>query len=853
MSIKDCLLEVQSAVKDFLSKEEAEELLLTIKNNIELKKGSKKIEESLEKITKEVLNDVEISKKVEALNRLKDREKVIQLYKYIDEVWNDNPMAGVKAILVGLQDARRGAKDSVDGAIVDYQNRYMGFFHSLQKYKTPEGINLLDVLNQKALHKEIIQEVMDNPYLTLTPNEKRLLTENGLSAPQDKPLYANKNAYEVAKLIKEWNEIVVRDKNDLGAWISMLPGYVFRQSHLPEKMLRAAGGSIKEELAHKAAWIEFVLPRLDRFKTFQGANPEEFLSNVWDNILSGQHIKTLEAGQHFGSKNIAKRQSAERVLHFKDGKSFYDYDQKFGNGDLKTSLFFGLNKAGQDNGMMSKLGTNPENTVRTLIDLLKKKNKGLKAQSIDFSAIEKEFLNLNGAVNHISSIGNNATVAKIGAGLRTLSTTGKLTALPVTSIADIAYMMSEAGFHKIPQVDFFKTLFKELKRTRSSKELKDLLEPLGLFTDSFSAHFSEHFTLRENATGAFNTYQSNFFKYLGFNGLMRKYKSAMALALQNHYGKLTSKSWNKLDDQYRSTLSMYNIDEAKWNMIRKTSLKDFEGNKYLTIEKTNEISDADALAYFKKKNPQYKKITNKQINDVKKDIQSNWRVFIHDRIHQGIIEPGRREKAIMNRGFRKGTIEGELYAMLWHFKSFSLSVYTKPIERALKSYAPGTSTTTKISSLVGLGITTTFWGYIALSIGDMLAGKEPRDPKNPKTLMAAFMKGGGGGIYFDMLQSEFSRSNGGALTTIAGPVYSDLHGFGKVLSDTVQGKFDKAGLKAFRLFEANTPVDAWFIRPAYQALIGYQVKEMLDPGYFRRLERNTKKRTGQDFYNYIKP
>jgi len=33
MSIKDCLLEVKDAVKDFLSNEEAEELLLNIKNN----------------------------------------------------------------------------------------------------------------------------------------------------------------------------------------------------------------------------------------------------------------------------------------------------------------------------------------------------------------------------------------------------------------------------------------------------------------------------------------------------------------------------------------------------------------------------------------------------------------------------------------------------------------------------------------------------------------------------------------------------------------------------------------------------------------------------------------------------
>lgn len=846
MSIKNCLLEVKEAVKDFLSNEEAEELLLNIKNKLELKRGAKKIEAELDKISKEVLNDVQISKKIELLNKLKDKEKILELYKYIDEIWNDNPMQGIKALLVGLQASRKGTRDSVDGAIVDYQNKYIsGFFNTLERF------DLLDTFNQRALHKEIIQEVMDNPFLSMSGADKAKLKRAGIPLPEDKPLYANKDAYKIAKTIKEWNEIVVKDKNSLGAWINMLPGYVFRQSHLVEKMLKAAGESAKDEVAHKAAWIEYILPKLDHIKTFEGADPKKFLSNVWDNIIAGKHIKTLEAGQHFGSKNIAKRQSAERVLHFKDGKSFYDYDQKFGNGDLRESLYFGFNKAGQDNGMMSKLGTNPENNLRTLIDLLAKKYKGLKGKDLDFSKIEKEFANLNGSVNHIEAGGNNATIAKIGGGLRTLSTTGKLTALPITSVADIAYMMSEAGFNKIDQISFLGTLFKELKRTKSPQELKDLLEPLGLFVDSFGGHFSEHFVLRENATGAFNTYQTNFFKYIGFNGLMRKYKSAMALALQNHYGKLTSKSWNQLDEQYRNILGLYNIDDAKWNMMRKTTLKDFEGNKYLAIEKITEISDDDALAYLKKTKPQYKKFSQKQINDVKKEVQSNWRVLLHDRIHHGIIEPGRREKAIMNRGFKKGTLEGEIMAMLWQFKSFALSVYTKPIERTLKAYAPGTTIGTKMAALVGLGITTTFWGYVALTIGDLLSGKEPRDPKNPKTIGAAFLKGGGGGIYFDLLQAEFSRSNGGALSTIAGPVYSDLSGFGKVLTNAVQGKFDKAGFKAYRLFESNTPIDAWFIRPAYQYLIGYQIKEMLDPGYFRRLERHTKKRTGQDFF--LKP
>ena len=79
MSIKDCLLEVKNAAKDFLSDEEANELLLNIKNKLELKKGAKKIEAIEEKISKEVLNDIKISKKIELLNKLRDKEKILEL------------------------------------------------------------------------------------------------------------------------------------------------------------------------------------------------------------------------------------------------------------------------------------------------------------------------------------------------------------------------------------------------------------------------------------------------------------------------------------------------------------------------------------------------------------------------------------------------------------------------------------------------------------------------------------------------------------------------------------------------------------------------------------------------------
>ena len=65
----------------------------------------------------------------------------------------------------------------------------------------------------------------------------------------------------------------------------------------------------------------------------------------------------------------------------------------------------------------------------------------------------------------------------------------------------------------------------------------------------------------------------------------------------------------------------------------------------------------------------------------------------------------------------------------------------------MDSYGPDESKligATMLASTLMLG---TIFGYIVLSIKDMLSGRSPRDPKKVSVLMQAFVQGGGGGIY----------------------------------------------------------------------------------------------------------
>jgi hypothetical protein len=74
-----------------------------------------------------------------------------------------------------------------------------------------------------------------------------------------------------------------------------------------------------------------------------------------------------------------------------------------------------------------------------------------------------------------------------------------------------------------------------------------------------------------------------------------------------------------------------------------------------------------------------------------------------------------------------------------------------------------------IRGMAALVITSGFMGYMAMTMKDLLKGKEPRDPTKGKTIMAAFLEGGGLGIYGDVLFKE-QRDAGSVVAGLVGPV-----------------------------------------------------------------------------------
>tara|TARA_R110000803_G_scaffold99205_2_gene167249 strand:+ start:4130 stop:6679 length:2550 start_codon:yes stop_codon:yes gene_type:complete len=849
MSINKCLIEVQSAVKDVFNDEEARDILNKIQSKLDEKRTLKELGTTEDKIAKEILEEEKKIKLIKKRNTLNARIKVYEHFAKGIEHFNGKPIEHINSLLVGTSSSKKFSQFSTDNKQVLYRNKYKSGFET-----EISNLGLDDLIVREELQPFIFIEHHDNPFLKLTNQQKKIMIENNQPIPKDEPITGNQNAYDIAKIGKKYNDMALDDKNSLGAYIKRDSNYVFRTSHVGERMMRAAGDDVTNEAVHKAKWIEDIKNAIDLDRDFKGKNDNEInksLGNAWSNILSGHTLTALGTSSRTGSRNIATRLSAEKIFHFKDGKSFFEYNQKYGHGDYVTSLEQGFLKSGQDAGLMDVLSTNPEKFLGDLVSLYQNHYGGSIAKDLSVEKFRKNIMELDGSIN----VGHGNTLAKVGSVIGAAQEVGKLTAIAPTSFfGDIPNIMTQVKHDDMNVLSSMNIVFSELFRSSNKKELKQVLQPFGLFVDNFVSGLNQHATINEDMVGSVAKFKAGFYKWTGFKALMERMKSGVFLAYQNHYGILAKENnWNQLSEQTQRVLGLYGVDDGMWNMMRKTTLRKFEGYDLLTIDDLAELPKNNIIDYLKKTQPTLTKFSDTKIRETRNEIQSRWRMFLYSRVHMGILEPGARERAYLNQGLPRGSSSGFLARLITKFKSFPTTVYTKKLEVLVKGSGEDIKASNYIPALTYYTILGTVFGYASLSFADMLAGKEPRDPTDPKTMAASMAKGGGASIMGDLLYQEISRSNGGAASTILGPAFSDLEGLMNVLKNTAQGKFDKAGLKAYRLFEANTPIDIWYLRPVYNFLIGYHIKDILDPGYFDRLEGYTKKATGQDFYNYIKP
>jgi hypothetical protein len=816
--LSKCFEEVKRLTGDLLPDEQINQILDEAKIKINENKFQGAEVKSEKILAQEIIDKFEYDQVLKKRNLAENNMKALERYeKIIDAVDTSNgkinPIEAVRGYLVGMQKFSKITRDSIGLKQATLENdeirKLVNAIRSLNK-------DAWNDFSEGRIDLEIMREMIGEP--------------TGI-----------KNAKNIAKVLKESQNSWRLRLNDLGANIGELDDWITRTTHNTEKMANASKGSRLLD-DNRAAWVEYTQTKLNLKRTFADVNDpveiNKILSSIYDSLMTGDHMKYGGTNSIYGTKNVTNRLNSSRVLHFKDLQARQEYNIKFGEPSLQTSVFNVLTSSAKNIVMMQELGTNPQDTFNKILALLKKKYKSSDYQivrDLNFENFRGAFAEVDGSAN----IAGSQILAKIGEVVRSTGDMARLGGTVITSFADLGPYMTSTNFQGR---GLLTGLFEAINGLFGGNP-KAAMEALEVISNSVVvSNRGNVYADGADGTGAINNLRNKFFKWNGLNGWIASLKSSMALGVSKFYGSLSETKFLDLEKRERNFLTLYGIDEGKWNMLRSIKTLAVDNKRYLTAEAVDDISDDVINSYVGRK------LSAREIRNFKKDLQLTWKNVLNDQGTHGTPEPDTQIRSITRMGTVRGTAMGEVNRFVMQYKNFAVSLYKKILRREMDSYGPDESRligATMLASTLMLG---TIFGYIVLSVKDMLSGRSPRDPKKLGVVMQSFVQGGGAGIYGDFLMSEIQNQYGnGIFETALGPTASDIKKFIDVVKNMNEPK--KAGKKFLQLAEGHTPfINLYYTKAAYDYLIGYQIKEYLDPGFFNRMKKRNEENRGQTYY-----
>ena len=860
-----CLLRVEKLLKKSSIRSATKEEII---NQIKIAQAEAKLtsidEVNVDKIAKDVSEQIKAQKKINKRNAIENEVKNRKLTEFVLKNFPDNPEEGLIAIMVGSNRRVEGARSAVSVQQNASVNQLIAGFNAKLRANNLEimfkdGLEgLTEVETQRRVTRAMSEFAQQQ-----TPIEKRV----GMKPPSTEK---NPQIRKLAEIMEEYSETIRQRLNDRGANIAKMWGYIVKQSHDPYNIRNAAnilgknlddieidpnlkGTDINYNKNYKV-WKDYIMQKIDAERTFANTDDvDQFLQQVYNTLVGNKYLIADGVANTYGaktSKNIAKDSNFKRILHFKTADDWFDYNDKFGVGNLKESFFSGIQTAGRNIGMMDGLGTKPLDNFEKIRFAVRK---SLAKQEKDISNIatytqfDKFMKVIDGSIYTVEGFG----LARYSAIARAISSMAKLGGATISAAADVGIYGSEMRFQGRSFLGGMAEAMGSLLKIKNTKQKKDIAQMLGFIVDNTIYDMSARHQVGDNLSKGWSNAQRTFFKYNLLSWWTNTLKEGSMLGMANYFARQKNIEFKNLNKQLQDFFTQYNIDSTKWDVIRKIAMeKADDGMEFINIGLLDKISDTDM-----KKILNVESLTQRQLQIEKEKFKASVSGMLLDRSIYAVIEPDARLKANMTRGFLAGTPEGEAIRFMGQFKAFPFSIVTKVLGREMSYFkGPNITSADRMRGAVGitaLMVTSGFMGYLSMTIKDLLKGRSPREI-NKKTIMAAFLQGGGLGIYGDVLFRE-TRNSAEIGMAAFGPV--PLTGFDLLaaIKYAMTGEGGKAAKETYKTLSKSIPfLNLFYIKAAFDYMIGFQLMETMNPGVLKRVEKRMKKDYNQE-YLFTKP
>ncbi|OYW94847.1 MAG: hypothetical protein B7Z23_03045 [Pseudomonadales bacterium 32-61-5] len=772
-------------------------------------------------------NNLQMAAVIEKRNAALNVNARLKATSFVNQ-FRDNGLdfEGFAALLVGSERVRTGSRVSIDAEYKGFRGEWVG--------------GMIADVEKRGLMRDFISGVFDRDIYDA-------LWRMGTESPDLAGLPPQ--AVQLAEIINKYQTDARNTRNRFGAWIRDLQGYITRQSHDMYKIREVTD----------AEWIDFVKDKIDiakmtRLGLISETDPISSLRGLYDDFAAGVHMKAVVAEDDLGAfgrgSNLARRESVSRAIYFKDGLAAYEYNERFGYGRLAESVLHGLDHAARSASLMKTLGTNPEATFTRLLDEYEATLAPDPARRSKFREKRQALMNMMAEVDGSINVPGNVTGAKIGAFLRAWQTMAKLGGALISSFSDLAGYGAELRYAQGKNLlSGVGDGIAKLVQGRASDERLAITTSLGVFHESMMGAVTARFDSPDLVHGKMAAAMQQFFRLNGLAWWTETLRDGAALTHSHYMATQASKPLDAIDPEFRRMLQLYNIDAGKWDLLRMSQMQMADGRAYMTPEGLRTVPRSAYEAYITSVSRTANDATVQNLMD---DLAQALRVMAVDRAHHAVLEPNARTRAWMRRGTKPGTVPGELLRFIGQFKSFSIAVVQSVLGREV--YGRGYDTLGEYlrkghGDMLGLAYMVGLYGvlgYGAMAAKDMLKGREPRDPTDYRTVLAALAQGGGLGLYGDFLFGEYSRMGRTFTASLAGPVLGNLDIATDLWTRLRNG--DDLAAASFNALLQNTPfANLFWLRPVLNYLILYHIQEALNPGFLRRMEKRIERENGQTF------
>ena len=688
-------------------------------------------------------------------------------------------------------------------------------------------------------------------------------------------------AADIAKLYMHTMD-TMRDKlNDAGAFIEDAKGYVTTTRHDPVKIRAAAGKAMTPDQAFDAWWsntrplmaeknFEAVSNRVGQ--TMADAQ-KEYGRMLFDGFVTGVHMDAAGSAEtgfshndFAGTSNISKKVSAHRTILWKDGESWNEYMKAFGmDPTLHSSVMMSMDRGARSMALMEKLGTNPAANMNMVIRKIQETYRNNVDGVTNFQGKVQSLQNVMGRLDGTLNIPANMGLANAGAAIRTWESMSMLGGVGVTHFASIwPTVSSELAHHGINRLEGLANTFKALTQGMGGADRQAILADLGAYADGALRHVQGQLG-EDTLPGRISSWANRFMDFTGIHVLFDRTKAGVRDLLAHNLARNLGKDFNDLEPHLQGMLSKYRITPEEWNMLRGTDSQHptWNGRSYLTPSSAGRSLGGEEIE--KLLTSQGKLTAESTPEDVANAVQK-FRDGLSDKLlsyysdgaSHAVVTAGVRERALLLGNTRPGTGAGEALRFFSQFKMWPVAAMNQILEREIYMSLSSKEAAMNIGKLAAIGVPA---GYIRMLVGDLAAGRPPRDPRDPKTLLAAAGQSGGLGIFGDFLFGEVNRMGGGLISTLGGPVASDADSlvqmFNRAKGDMdpnthhKNGQFSDIWPDLAHFAVRHIPfANLVYLKGAMDYMLWYHLYEAANPGWWERTNRRLQKEQGRTMTGY---